>query len=44
MISDAILDLLVSALVAPPARWLWARYWPTLRDRLLDMFDGTDDS
>ena len=43
MIADIILDMLASACVAPPIRWLWSRYWPTLRDRLVDMFDGTAD-
>ena len=43
MIADALLDMLVSALVAPPLRWAWARYWPQLRDRLIDTFDGVDE-
>lgn len=43
MLADALLDMLASACVAPPLRWLWARYWPAARAYLRDLFDGFDE-
>lgn len=44
MIIDALTDMLVSACVAPPLRWAWSRYWPRVREYLLDTFDGFDET
>ena len=44
MIVDVLYDMLLSACVAPPLRWLWSRYSVRVQTWLRDVIDYDEGS